>query len=351
MRGGEWVLDRLARSYGPTTLYTLVDDGRPLTAAIGACNVVTSPLQRFPGAAGRLRRWYLPIMPWAVERLRVQPCDLVISTSSAVMKSIAPPLGTPHVCYCHSPARYVWDLTDAYATGRRGALRAWGLRRVRGRFKTWDRRTADRVTTFVANSTFTAERIRTAYERDAIVVHPPVRTRFFTLDHTIEREDFLLVVSALEPYKRVDLVIEAANRMNVPLEIAGVGSQDAELRAIAGPSVTFHGRVDDAALLSLYQRARAFVFPQIEDFGITAVEAQACGCPVIAQRAGGALDSVTEETGVFFDEGSVEGLCAAVEEMQSRAFDAHACRVNAERFGAEVFDARMGAVVDGVLGG
>jgi len=346
LRGGEWVLDRLARLYGPTVIYTLVDDGRPLTEAISRCEVVTSPLQRFPGAAGTLRRWYLPFMPWAVERLRVrEDCQLLISTSSAVMKAIHPPPGVPHLCYCHSPARYIWGQSEDYAHGSLGALRAAGLRLLRRRFQAWDRRTCARVTKFLANSAHTARKVNEFYARDAEVVYPPVRTDFFTINDSVPREEFFLVVSALEPYKRVDLAIDAANATGFRLKIVGGGTQAAALKKRAGNSVEMLGRVDDDALRDLYRRARALLHPQQEDFGIIAVEAQACGCPVIAYGSGGALETVRENTGFFFEAQSVESLRSAIAESERRSIDPIACRLNAERFSAERFDREIGEVV------
>jgi glycosyltransferase involved in cell wall biosynthesis len=341
MRGGEWVLDRLARLFGPTSLYTLVDDRRPMTDAIRACRVTTSPLQQMPGAAGRLRRWYLPLMPWAVSQLRVRPCELLISTSSAVMKSIHPPRGVPHLCYCHSPARYIWEQTSDYARGAMGALRIAGLRAVRRQFQKWDRATAARVTKFLANSRHTAARIRRCYGREAEVVYPPVRTELFTIDPGVGREDWYLFVGALEPYKRADLVVAAAERAKLLLKIAGGGSQLDALRMVAGPTVTLLGRVSDQALLDLYRRAKALIFPQIEDFGIIAAEAQSAGCPVIALACGGAAEIVGPDTGVLFESQSVDGLLGAVEAFEAKSFDSAACRSNALRFREEVFDQSM----------
>jgi len=352
-RGGELVLDRLAGLFGPTDLYTLVDNGVAISEAISACRVVTSPLQRFPGAGGRLRRHYLPLFPWAVERLRVDPCDLLISTSSAVMKSIIPPDRTPHLCYCHAPARYLWTQPDAYGSRRGSAgarLRLVGLRAIRKSFCRWDRRTASRVTRFLANSRYIADEIRRCFDREAHVVHPPVATDWFTPATTVQREDWLLVVSALEPYKRVDIAIEAANRLGIRLKVAGSGSQRAALQSIAGPTVEMLGWVQGEALRDLYRRARALLYPQIEDFGITAVEAQACGCPVVAVKAGGALDSVTDETGVFFAESETDALCDALRVLDRRQIDPVACRGNAERFAADVFDREMTRHVVEMLG-
>lgn len=351
LRGGEWVLDRLAQLFGPTDLYTLVNDGRPLTDAIDACNVITSGLQKLPGASGRLRRAYLPFMPRAVNRLNVAPCDLLISTSSAVMKSIKPPPNAPHLCYCHSPARYIWGQTDDYATGAGGRLRSFGLRAIRKRFQAWDKRTADRVTRFLANSAHTAKKIKRSYDRDADVVYPPVRTDRFTIAPDVEREDWMLVVSALEPYKRTDIALEAANQAGFPLKIAGGGSQLEELTRRAKPNVEMLGRVSEDDLLDLYRRARVLIFPQVEDFGIVPLEAQATGCPVIAFAAGGALETVTESTGAFFDRQETDALLDAINAFEAKSIDAAACRANALRFSEAAFDANIMRHVDDLLSG
>ncbi len=350
MRGGEWVLDRLARLFGPTDLYTLVADGRPLTPSIDACRVIRSPLQRFPGAAGRWRRHYLPLYRWAVERLRVAPCDLLVSTSSAVMKSINPPRRTPHLCYCHAPARYLWSQTDEYATGSGGRLRRLGLGAVRRRFQAWDRASAVRVTRFLANSAHTAAMIRDCYGREAEVVHPPARVDFFTPDPDVRREPWLLVVAALEPYKRTHLAIDAANRAGLTLKVVGDGTQRSSLAARAGPTVEMLGRVEDAALRGLYRRARALVFPQVEDFGLVAVEAQATGCPVVAFAAGGALETVTPASGVLFREASADALLEAIAALDRAPIDARSCRRSAERFAPARFDAAIARHAAELLG-
>lgn len=341
LRGGELVLDRLARLFGPTDLHVLVDDGRPLTPAISACRVHTSPLQHVPGASGRLRRWALPLYPWAVSRLHPRDCDLLVSTSSAVMKSIAPPSGVPHLNYCFSPARYVWEQSADYGGGALGALRRAGLAAVQRPLQRFDRRTAAHVTRFVALSTHTAERIRRCLGREAAIVHPPVRTRYFTLEPSTPREEFLLVVAALEPYKRTDLAIEMANRERWPLKVVGSGSQARALRALAGPTVELLGRVDDAQLRDLYRRARALLFPQLEDFGIVAVEALACGCPVVAHGAGGALDIVTPETGILVEAQTPEALARGVRALDASPPPARACRDRAERFSEQAFEQAM----------
>lgn len=348
-RGGELVLDRLARAYGPTDLHVVVARGPAPTEAIAACRIHPSPLQRIPGAAGALRRHLLPLMPLAIERMSVSECDLLLSTSSALIKGLRPPAGAAHLCYCHSPARYLWEQTADYARGRGGGLRRVGLAALGPALRRWDRRTAGRVTRFLANSAHTAARIRRCWDREAIVVHPPVRTEFFTPDPAVQREEWLLVVAALEPYKRTDLVVEAANRAGIPLRVVGTGSQAEDLARRAGPTVRMLGRVNDGRLRDLYRRAAALVFPQVEDFGIVPVEAQACGCPVAALRAGGALDTVTEETGVLFDAQSPEALRAALATLAERRPAPEACRANAERFAEDRFDRAIAGHVEELL--
>jgi glycosyltransferase involved in cell wall biosynthesis len=281
------------------------------------------------------------------------------------MKSIRPPEGVPHLCYCHSPARYIWEQTDDYAVGSGGGLRQIGLGLLRKPFQSWDRRTASRVTVFLANSRHTAARIKRCYNRDAAVVYPPVRTNFFTPDTSVPRENWLLVVSALEPYKRVDLAIHAAQQLGIPLRIIGDGSQRNALQRLAGEGsrtgdrgkrrphqIEFLGRVADDVLLDHYRRAAALVFPQVEDFGITAVEAQSTGCPVIAFAAGGALETVTDETGVLFREQDAEHLAHAIDRFFAEGLrNPGSCRANAEQFSEEVFDRTIRGHVDRLLSG
>jgi glycosyltransferase involved in cell wall biosynthesis len=358
-RGGECVLNSLAdlisHAHEPAGMYVMFDDRRPLTPAIDSWSKVRSRLSLIPGANGGLRRWLLPAYPAAVADLsrrlgrshQEKPIDLLLSTSSAAVKGLRPPAGVPHVCYCHAPARYVWSQSDQYA----GGLRGLGLGALGPWFRRWDLESAKNVTQFVANSRHIASEIGRCFGREAIVVHPPARTEFFTLPpDACGRANFWLLVGALEPYKRVDLAIEAANRAGHELWIVGEGSMREKLETLAGKTVHFLGRVDDHELRGLYQRARLLLFPQIEDFGIVAVEAQACGLPVVARRAGGALDSVIEgETGCFFDEPTAESLLEAVGRAPnpSAAFDA--CRRNAERFADARFKREMAAVVSGAL--
>tara|TARA_B100001059_G_scaffold91276_1_gene90177 strand:+ start:79834 stop:81573 length:1740 start_codon:yes stop_codon:yes gene_type:complete len=350
VRGAERVLDRFASRYGPTDLYTLVHDGSPLTDAIDACRIHVSPMQRLPGASGSLRRWYLPIIPRMIESLAIRECDLVLSDSSSVAKSVKVPEGVPHLCYCHSPARYIWDQTEDYAVGSRGYLRAAGLRTIRGRFQKWDRKTAKGVDCFLANSHHIADRIRRCWDRESTVVYPPVRTNYFTPDADVDRQDWFLVVGALEPYKRTDLAIKAAVDGGHAIKVVGGGSQLESLRRESLPGVEFLGRVSDEDLRDLYRSTRALLFPQEEDFGIVAVEAQACGCPVIALGRGGALETITSESGLFVDEQSSEAFAHAMGESSRWHVQDTDCRLNAERFSCDVFDEAMDEQIGKSLG-
>ncbi len=369
-RGGEAVLERLARlaieRFAPSPadhppVYTMFDDREKMTQAptLAGLARITPPITRLPGAV-EFRRWLVPLYPRLVESLSSslardharKSIDLLVSSSSCAVKGLRAPGGVPHVCYCHAPARYFWSQREAYEAG--GGLRAAGLRKFGEKFRAWDRASAANVTTFIANSAFIAAQIKQFFDREAQVVHPPVRTTFFTPDAATPRESFWLVVSALEPYKRVDLAIKAANATGQRLVIAGSGSEWSRLRAMAGASVRFVGRVDDEALRRLYRRAAVLIHPQIEDFGIAAVEAQACGLPVVAFRAGGALETVVDgKSGAFFDEPTVTSLVEAIARApksgQGLAKAGVACRQSAERFSAERFDAAMEAVLNKAL--
>ncbi len=353
-RGGEAVLERIAtvlrERHEVVAVLTMFDDGSSIGPAVDSLPRIVWPGGRVAGAQ-RLRRWLLPLYPEAVRwlsgrlaRLHAdRPIDLVVSSSSAAIKGLSPPRGVPHVCYCHAPARYVWSVEDEYAVGRSpgDTLRTLGLRAIGPLYRAWDRRSAANVTRFIANSSHTAAEIARCYGREAAVVHPPVRAGFFTPDPGVPREPFWLFAGALEPYKRADLAIEAARWTGARLVIVGGGSMEPSLRAMARRlpegAVEFAGRVSDERLRDLYRRARLLLFPQVEDFGITAVEAQACGCPVVARRAGGALDTVIEaRTGAFFDRPEPAAIAEAAGRCPLGADEA--CRRNAERFSEAVFD-------------
>ena len=330
-------------------ILTMFDDRRPLTDALDAIARQVAPLGAMPGAL-KLRRWMLPLYPAAVgqltERLsimhRKRPIDLLVSTSSAAIKGLRPPAGVPHVCYCHSPARYLWSQADAYG----GGLQRTGLRVFGPMLRAWDRATADHVTAFIANSQHVRDLIGRAYGREAQVIHPPARTGFFTPGDQ-PRGEHWLAVGAIEPYKRFDSAIEAARLAGAPLRIVGEGTMRTVLERSAPSHVEFLGRLSDEALRHEMRTAAVLIFPQVEDFGITAVEAQACGLPIAAKAEGGALDIVQDgKTGALCD-GSPDGLAQAV--RRAAACQPEACVANAERFSEARFEAAIKTVLESFL--
>ncbi|MFG0285850.1 MAG: glycosyltransferase [Phycisphaerales bacterium JB039] len=360
MRGGEMTLARIARAAAEigdiSALYLMFDDRRPHDALLDKLPKRRSWLNGLPGAL-RLRRWLLPLYPAAAADLSKQlahdhaqqPIDLLISSSSAAVKGMRAPGGVPHLCYCHSPARYVWSRAADYGGGGIGGrLRSLGLGLAGPLYRGWDRRSARNVTRFIANSSHIAGEIDRCYRREAVVIHPPVRTDFFTPDPAVRRERFWLVVSALEPYKRTDVAIEAANLAGRRLVIVGDGSCRRELARRAGPLVRFEGRVADQRLRHLYRTAAVLLFPQIEDFGIVCAEAQACGLPVAAAGAGGALDMIVEgATGALATPGDARSLADAGRRAAQMA--SAACAENALRFSEERFDAEITGAIEAAL--
>jgi glycosyltransferase involved in cell wall biosynthesis len=319
MRGGEKVLAELGRMFPRAPLHTLLRTTDELDPLILDRPIRTSWLHALPGV-GRYYRHLLPILPGAIESMDVGAVDLVVSTNHCVAKAIRRDRAALHVCYCFSPMRYAWDLAGAYA--QRLGLTGRALSAAGPWLRAWDRRTASRVDRFVAISQTIAERIRRCYGRESDIVYPPYDEAFFTPDPAVEREDFYLYVSALAPYKRADLVVEALTRLDRPVVVIGAGQLAAELAAKAGPRVKLLGWRSDEEIRDHYRRCRALVFPALEDFGIVPVEAQACGAPVIAYNAGGAVETVRDAagdnpTGVLFEPQSVDGLIAAVERFEA----------------------------------
>ncbi len=357
--GAEAVLEQLLLLYPDADLFTLVDhvpaDERSF---LRGRTPRTSPLQRAPWARRRYRA-YLPLMPLLVEQFDLSAYDLVISSSYAVAKGVLARPDAVHVSYCHSPMRYAWDLQHQYLRESRldSGVRGWAARYMLHRMRLWDARSADGVDAFVANSRYVAQRIRRAYRRDAVVVHPPVDVERFTPGPASAREDVYVTVSRLVPYKRVDLLLESfAGMPRRRLVVVGDGPDFARLRAAAPPNVTLLGRQRHDVLLDLLRRARAFVFAAEEDFGIVMLEAQACGTPVVAFGRGGAPEAVRgldthdgdAPTGLFFADQTPNAVDDALTRFESAAaqFTESACRTNAERFAAPHFRAAMRRVID-----
>ncbi len=346
MRGGEKVLEGLCELFPEADLFALVHEPGSVSGAIERRGVRTSFVQRLPGSPARFRR-YLPLFPLAAESFDLSGYDLVVSSSHCVAKGVLRAPNALHVCYCHTPMRYVWDEAEAYLSTLPVAARL-PARALGWMLRAWDRRTAGRVDRFLANSTEVAGRIRRHYGREATLVPPPVDLEQFRFPDA-PREEFLLVVSALVPYKRVDLAVRACAARGWPLWLAGTGPERARLERMAGSATRFLGWVPDGELAALYRRARAFLFPGREDFGITPLEAMASGCPVVAYGAGGVLDTVVPPggaeppTGLYFAEATPEALAGAVDRLMRAevTFDPAALRARAERFARPRFLSRL----------
>ena len=343
--GAERVLAEIHSLFPTAPVYAIVYDPERAPAVTRSWDVRPSFLQRIP-LARRKHQPFLPLMPLAVEQWDLTGFDLVISTSSACAKGIVPRPGATHVCYCHTPFRYIWDHYYDYTRGMR--LRGL-IAPVAHWLRLWDQLSAARVDHFVANSHWVASRIRSYYRRDSEVIHPPVDVDRFRVSSS-GVDDYYLVVSRFVTYKRIDLAVQAANRLGRRLLVVGDGPNRAKLEAMAGPTVEFLGWRSDEEIAELYARCRAFLFPGWEDFGIAPVEAQAAGRPVIAFGRGGALETVVEgATGVFFHEQTVDALVAAMQRAEMMDFDPSACRSNAERFDAREFRRRFRAAVEAQL--
>lgn len=350
MRGGEKGLEVLCDLFPDADLYTLFYEPDRVSAAIRRMNPRPSVLQRFP-LARRYYRHYLPLYPWAIGKFDMTGYDAVISSSHCAAKGIRLNDRQVHICYCYAPMRYIWEQYDAYFGGRnRWRLSSLAMRFWRERLRRWDVATAKRVTSFIAISATVANRITRYYGREAKVVHPPVDTdRFHPLG--TEQGDYFLVVAALVAYKRIDLAVEVFARVGLPLWVVGEGPERQELERSAGPTTRFLGWVGDDELVRLYNGCRALIFPGEEDFGITAVEAQACGRPVIALRKGGAVETVLDQrTGLFFNEPTGESLCQAIETFNKRSFDRGVIRAHAERFGGDRCRRELDGTIRAILG-
>jgi glycosyltransferase involved in cell wall biosynthesis len=334
MRGGERVLEHFCALYPHADLFTLLYDPSAVSPPIRRMAVKESALARIP-MAKRHYRHLLPFLPRFISALPTAEYDLVLSTSHCVAKGAPPPRRGAHLSYVFSPMRYVWDHFPDYLSG------VWwkdlGLRALRGPMQRWDRHSCRGVDSFAADSDHIARKIEGFWGRSAKTIYPAVQLRRFELS-TEPREDFFLVVSAFVPYKRIDRAIEAARLAGKRLVVVGGGLEEARLKALAGDGVEFAGRVPDDELPDFYRRAQALIFPGEEDFGITALEAQACGTPVIAYAKGGVMETVVEgETGTFFTEPSAKALARVMRIHDQSQYDPIRIRAQAERFSPEAF--------------
>lgn len=343
--GAERVLEQILALFPQADLFTLVESLPPGDRAfLQGRTPHTSFVQHLP-FAGRHYRHYFPLMPLAVEQFDLSAYDIVISSSYAFAKGVLTGPGQLHLCYCHSPIRYAWDLQSEYLR-ERGPLTSLAARLLLHYVRLWDTRTANGVDTFLANSRFIARRIRKTYNRDSQVIHPPVNVDAFT--PRAEKDDYYLTAARMVPYKRLDLIVKAFARMpQRRLIVIGDGPEHARIQALAPPNVTLLGHQPQNALRRHMENARAFVFAGEEDFGITLVEAQACATPVIAYRRGGAREIVCDGlTGVLFAEQHEESLIQAIRHFETLRLEPAELRRNAERFSIPVFRCQFANALD-----
>lgn len=348
MRGGEQVLEAILDVLPTAEIFTLFHFPGTVSTKIELRRIHTSSLQRLAGTVDDYRK-LLPLFPRAVREWDLSDYDLVVSSSHAVAKGVDA-RGKPHLCYCHTPMRYVWDRFDDYFPRSR-PLRRIAMKILAARLRRWDVRTSAGVTEFVANSRFVADRIRRFYDREATVIHPFVDEDFLTPPLAGDRSDYHVVVSALVPYKRVDLAIDAAVATGRKLVVLGGGPLRDQLAARRSPNVEIAGYVSRETIIERLARARSLILPGIEDFGITPLEAMALGTPVVALRGGGVADSVIEgRTGIFFDEPMVNSLSRALDQVESHEWDRPAMRVHAATFSRARFHQQFLEALQRVIG-
>ena len=351
MRGGEYVLEGIAELYPTADIFTLVYVPEKISRKISSHRIHMSWLQKIPGAVERYRH-FLPLMPKMIESFDLSGYDLIISSSHCVAKGIKKPLGATHISYVHAPMRYIWDRYDEYfGPGKASLPVRLAATLVRSALQKWDRKASsvENVDYLIANSQFIADQIKNCYERDAQVIHPFADLSRFSGPRRHGPE--YLMVGAFAPYKRVDIAIEAFNQLGLPLVIIGGGQDDERLKKLAGPHVQFLGLRSNEEIAEWYSRCRALIFPGVEDFGITPLEAMAAGAPVIAFNAGGARETVTAQTGILFEQQTVQSLKQAVMKLERGEVQISEkdCRDRAALFSKQRFQSEFTDAVQRVL--
>ncbi|MBV9848932.1 MAG: glycosyltransferase [Armatimonadetes bacterium] len=348
--GAERVTACLHDLFPQAPLYTSIYDPRGTLPCFATMDVRTSFLQRWPLASHRLHKLALPFFPAAFEEFDFSNYDLVLSCTTRFAKGVITQPETCHVCYCHTPPRFAWRPNDYFVGSPHARLLTPFMRGMMRDLRVWDIASSQRVDYFAANSHNVARRIRKVYRRESTVIYPPVQTSRFLPAPAHEIGPHFLIVSRLVGYKRVDLAIEACNQLGLPLRVIGTGPEEAALRRLAGPGVTFLGRVPDGAVAAEMARCRALIFPGEEDFGLTPLEAMACGRPVVAYGAGGAVETVVDGvTGVLFAQQTPECLGAALQVVGTLPTPPGALRAHAERFDTASFMRQMSAFLDEAL--
>jgi glycosyltransferase involved in cell wall biosynthesis len=350
MRGGEQVLEVMLDLFPDADIHTLLHVPGSVSERIESRPIHSSFVQRLPRATDKYR-WYLPLFPWAIEQLDLSGYDLVISSSHCAAKAAVTEPGTPHLCYCHTPMRYAWDQFDNYFSApRNGPVAFAAISASMVWLRRWDAATAGRVDAFAANSAWVASRIEKYYGRTATVVPPPVDTDFYVPGDRAEPDDYYLVVAALSPYKRNEVVVEAFNRLRRRLVVVGTGPDADRLGALAGPTVEMRGRVDADELRALYQGCRGVVLAAVEDAGIVPLEAMACGRPALVLARGGAREAIEEgTTGILIREQTPAEVAAAIDRAEATAFNTGVIRQQALRYSRDRFLGRLSTfIVDSV---
>ena len=347
MRGGEYVLEAISDMFPAAELFTLIAIPGKVSAKLERIPTHVSWLHRIPGADTKYRT-LLPLMPAAIASLRLDEFDLIVSSSHCVAKGIRKRRDAVHVSYVHAPMRYMWARFDEYFGPGQAPLHVrLAAHLCRPFLQRWDRRVSDpvHVNELVANSSYIARQVRDAYQREARIVYPFVDVSRFGARRCPGSK--YLIVSAFAPYKRIDLAVEAFNRLELPLQIVGSGQDEKKLRDIAGPTIEFLGARSNEEIAELYSTCKAFVFPGAEDFGITPLEAMCAGAPVIAFAEGGAMETVTERTGVFFSSQTVESMMEAVLKIENGTVLIHEsdCRRRAALFSRNRFQRELGSVI------
>lgn len=345
--GAERVLEAFCEIYPDAPVYTLIYDPKKMRGVFSDRKIRTSFLQKIPFVKS-YHRIFPFLMPIAIEQFDLSNYDVVLSDTTSFAKGVITRPETLHICYCHTPTRYAWDDSHKY-------IEEFGMPRIVKKLvpffmnyiRLWDREAALRVDKFICNSQFVAKRIKKYYNRDAEVICPPVDTKMFCLAKDNNKESYFLMVGRLQAYKRFDIAVQAFNKLGRPLKIVGDGPERKKLEKMAKKNIEFLGELYSEDLKRCYQSCRAFILPQEEDFGLIAVEAMACGKPVIAYRGGGALESIKEgETGIFFDEQTPESLMKAVKEFKPKNFNPQKIRKHALKFSKEKFKKKIKEFVE-----
>ena len=348
MRGGEKVIEALCEMYPQADIFTHVYVPEVISDRIRRHRIIPTYINALPRAA-KMYKSYLPLMPLALEQLDLRGYDLIISSESGPSKGVIPPPDALHVCYCHAPMRYIWNMYHEYRDGA-GRMTRLLMPPLSHYLRMWDVASAARVDSFVANSATVASRIQRYYRRNSVVIHPPVDTDAFSVAAPSDLGDYYLLAGELVSYKRPDLAVRAFNEMKLKLVVIGGGEMLKEIRRMAGPTVTVLGSQPFDILKRHYARCRALIFPGEEDFGMVPVEAMASGRPVVAFGRGGVIETVANGvSGVFFAEQTVEAITSAVKSLSTIEIDPEKIAAHASQFGRDQFFQKMRSHIDGLL--